>query len=708
MIKKSEYDKLVESYRDLQLRVTRFSNVEQELINIRDQLDDELNIYKRLSQFNADSFKVIAQVDFLKLVSEAIIDLFELECSVVYFKSQNQENYTNLLVEGFNLPAANNLLFEEQTRQLVENLASNKTSKISVESFANLSLYTPFHEGVAFVFTNNIYDYSINLIGLVTKKHAPLYDPIETRDETIFEVFAHQVKSHIENRLKEEKINAQLLDISKSRIELKKLSMIATKTKNSVVISDRFGNIEWVNKAFEEVTGYQKEEVIGKKPKEFLQGPSSDEKSIQKISSSLKKKQNVEVTILNYKKDKKAYYNQLEIIPIFDENEELINFISLQKDITEETKFKQEILKINSRFELIAQKTNIGIWEWDDIQKTIHWNDVLIDMYGVRRSDVEPELFDFWKASLHPEDRERIIAEVDDLISDKITDSLVQDYRIRRYDNQEERILKCHVIAERNPDGKMIRLIGTATDNTEIKRFEDDILEKNDELKKINAELDNFVYRVSHDLRSPLLSIKGILSLLFLSGNLTEETISYLKLAESSVIRLDETIQEILEYSRNARLEMTLQSFDVEEVVRQVYEDLKFSTDTSIRFDCDFNGSSIITSDKSRIEILVKNLMGNAFKYKRNDISNPFVRFNMSMNDQEIQLSFEDNGEGIEEKHLDKIFDMFYRASSQSQGTGLGLYICKEIATKLNGSITLSSQPKKGTTVQIKLPIINL
>lgn len=708
MHQKLAYNKLLEKYSDLQLRVTRFSTVEQELINTRDQLDHELIMYKRLSKFNVESFNCKSHLDFLKLVNEAIIDLFEIECSVVYFQLKNKDFRSTFFIEGFNVVEEKKAEFENQITQLFSNHELNTTYKISKSDLGQLSIFEQFNEGITFSLSNNDNEYIIRLIGLNSIKNAPFYGIIEKRVETIFEVFAQQVKSHIENRLKEEKIKDQLLDISKSRIELKKLSLIATRTKNSVIISDQHGKIEWVNKAFEEITGYEKNEVLGKKPKEFLQGPASDPELINKISQSLERKENIELTLVNYKKNKEPYYNQLEITPIFDENNELINFISLQRDITEETKSKLEILKINSRFELIADKSNIGIWEWDAINQSIIWNDVLIKMYGVRRSDVEPVLLDFWKSSIHPDDRERIITEVNQLIEDKSNDILEQEYRIIRLNDFEERFLKCHTLIERNKEGNMLRLIGTAIDITEIKQFENDILTKNEELNKINAELDNFVYSVSHDLRSPLLSIKGILSLVFNAGNLTEETINYLKLAESSVTRLDGTIQEILEYSRNARLELSLQTFNLETIVRQIYDDLKFSTNDIIDFICDLDCSPIIHSDKSRIEILLKNLIGNAFKYKRKDITNPFVHFRMRKDSDNLYLTIEDNGEGIEEKHLDKIFDMFYRASSASQGTGLGLYICKEITTKLNGTIEITSEPKKGTSVCINLPIKDL
>jgi len=284
---------------------------------------------------------------------------------------------------------------------------------------------------------------------------------------------------------------------------------------------------------------------------------------------------------------------------------------------------------------------------------------VLYDIYGASQPETDSVLFDFWKSCIHPDDRLTVVSESNHLVENVNEQLLEQEYRIVRQNDKEIRDLKCVTLVERNKDGIMLRLIGTAIDVTEIKQYERAILTKNQELKKINSELDNFVYSVSHDLRSPLLSIKGILSLVFNGSQIDEMTTNYLKLAEKSVIRLDETIQEILEYSRNARLEVNYEEFDVDTMIQTIFEDLKFSTSENFEFNFKITGNPIIHSDKSRVEILLKNLIGNSVKYQRKDIQNPFVLVDFTHSDlNEIKFTISDNGEGIPEKHLTKIFDM--------------------------------------------------
>jgi signal transduction histidine kinase len=248
-------------------------------------------------------------------------------------------------------------------------------------------------------------------------------------------------------------------------------------------------------------------------------------------------------------------------------------------------------------------------------------------------------------------------------------------------------------------------IIVTGVDISELIKVQEAVNRKNDELQKINAELDNFVYSISHDLRSPLLSIKGIVSLIMHSSEIDEKTQKYLEMVDGSATRLDGTIQEILEYSRNSRLDLAHETFNVVAMVQQSYNDLRFSAEGQMELLLDIQTDPFVVSDKSRLGVLLKNIIGNSIKYRRKDIES-FVKFTLARNEGKLIMTISDNGEGIDSKHLDKIFTMFYRGTTSSIGTGLGLYICKEIVNKLNGDLLVESTPGQGTTMTITLPEI--
>jgi signal transduction histidine kinase len=220
---------------------------------------------------------------------------------------------------------------------------------------------------------------------------------------------------------------------------------------------------------------------------------------------------------------------------------------------------------------------------------------------------------------------------------------------------------------------------------------------------KLNEELDNFVYSVSHDLRSPLLSVKGILTLLYESGKIDPSGEKYLRMAESSIDRLDNTIQDILEYSRNSRLDVKREWFDMSEVVKQIFDDIQFISETPIQFEINIDGESNVYSDKTRVTTIIKNLVSNAAKYRKLDTQICYVKFHLWRSENEFHFEVSDNGIGIPKAQIAHVFTMFYRVSTERVGTGLGLFIVQEITDKLGGRIHLESEVDRGTTVRISI-----
>ena len=225
-----------------------------------------------------------------------------------------------------------------------------------------------------------------------------------------------------------------------------------------------------------------------------------------------------------------------------------------------------------------------------------------------------------------------------------------------------------------------------------------------EKLLKTNKELDSFVYSVSHDLRSPLLSVRGLLQLSMEETKGDKMLEQYLEMANKSIDHLDDTIREILAYSRNTRIEVTHAPFDIGVLIDQIYHDLAYAEKVNIQFSKDIQGSPILVSDHSRVSTVMRNLIGNAVKYSKKNINDAYIKTIVSHSGNQMIIKVEDNGEGISKENLVKVFDMFFRATTSSQGTGLGLYICKEILLKLHGKIEAWSESGKGTTMVVTVP----
>jgi signal transduction histidine kinase len=225
----------------------------------------------------------------------------------------------------------------------------------------------------------------------------------------------------------------------------------------------------------------------------------------------------------------------------------------------------------------------------------------------------------------------------------------------------------------------------------------------NSSLIKTNHELDNFIYIVSHDLRSPLLSTKGLIDLAKMKINEREQVLKYLGLATKSINNLDDIIHEILAYSRNARTGINEENFDLKELVKEVFDGLRFAAGNHFRFREEYVGDTMLYCDKSRLSTVLRNIIGNSVKYQRKDISTPEVFFRFETLPNKCLISITDNGEGIPTESQQKVFDMFYRGTSTGSGSGLGLYICKEMLDKMNARYAIKSVPGEGTSFTISL-----
>jgi len=225
--------------------------------------------------------------------------------------------------------------------------------------------------------------------------------------------------------------------------------------------------------------------------------------------------------------------------------------------------------------------------------------------------------------------------------------------------------------------------------------------EKNIELRKVNDELDHFVYSVSHDLRSPLSSILGLINVAKLSKE-PGELLTILGMIEGRVSAQDRFIREIIDYSRNARTEVRKSSFSLHDVVEQILENFRFMTNyNKISVRNKIGEDEQVDTDKTRLSIIMSNLLENAIKY--HDLSKPEPFVDIEFNRSAGCIIVRDNGSGIPEEFQDRIFDMFFRASDTSSGSGLGLFITKESVRKMGGAIEVSSRYKEGTEFRVFL-----
>lgn len=254
--------------------------------------------------------------------------------------------------------------------------------------------------------------------------------------------------------------------------------------------------------------------------------------------------------------------------------------------------------------------------------------------------------------------------------------------------------------------GKVIGASKIMRDITEQKKYENDLIHFNAELKKTNAELDRFVYSTSHDLRAPLKSMMGLIYMMGEDIDLENTDLhDRLKMLGNSVKKLDDFIEEILRYSRNSRMVLEKNEVDFRKMLEEIKRDHKFSEEIKgVQIVEEINSEEIFISDYNRLSIVLNNIFSNALKYRDFSKDASIVKITINADEKKARIVVEDNGIGITNENQEKIFDMFYRATTQASGSGIGLYIVKEALDKLGGTISVESELHYGTKFIIDVP----
>lgn len=241
------------------------------------------------------------------------------------------------------------------------------------------------------------------------------------------------------------------------------------------------------------------------------------------------------------------------------------------------------------------------------------------------------------------------------------------------------------------------------TQFTEIEQSAKLLKTQNRELKKLNGELDRFIYSAAHDLKSPLASLSGLVHLAKREIN-SDKHGHYFERMEHSIVKLESFIKDITDYAKNKRQQLKVEVIDLEKLIEGALFDLQFlpqgkRVQTFLRV-----SSSDFHTDRTRLEIVIKNILSNAYRYYDTSKKSSYIFIEATQDKDVVILDIMDNGIGIGKEHLSKIFDMFYRAVDTSHGTGIGLFLVKESVKMLRGKISVKSSLGEWTRFTISLP----
>lgn len=447
------------------------------------------------------------------------------------------------------------------------------------------------------------------------------------------------------------------------------------------------GRLIYVNNyALKMMAAQHPKDLIGKNVIDFVH-PDDKEMAIGRVKRALSGETANVIEEKYVRVDGKVINVEVSSHPVTYEGEAAVQVIV--KDVTERKEAEETIRKTETLFSQLFQNAPMAIVMLNDRGTVVKINKGFEEMFGFTLEELSgKELNQF----IVPEGLE---SEGNDL------DTLISSYRVIRMETT--RIQKTgkplSVIIYGVPvhlDETTIGIFGVYVDITERKKVEE-------ELKIRNTELDNFVYKVSHDLRAPLSSILGLVNLANLPGN-DDNLKDYIPLVGQKVKQLDHFISDVLSHSKNLKLDIETDFIDLRKIIDQTFTDLGYLKGASeIRKKISVVGVDFY-SDLWRIGEIFRNLVSNAIKYRKLDHPEPFIEIATHCTERATEILFKDNGIGIPVENLGRIFEMFYRASEQSEGSGLGLYIVKNAVDKLEGVVMVDSEPGQGTTFKIVLP----
>jgi PAS domain S-box-containing protein len=397
--------------------------------------------------------------------------------------------------------------------------------------------------------------------------------------------------------------------------------------------------------------------------------------------------------------DGRAYYWEMHFkSSARPDSSQIISVFS--RDITVRKAYQKKIIENEANLRSILNTIEDSIWLVNADYELIDFNKEFYKRYklayGIKLErganilalmpDELPELREMWRTRYESGLKGR---------PGKYTDTIPVDREWRTFE------IKTYPIVE---NGNVTGLTIYSRDITNQTRTEDLLKRQNEELIKINAELDRFVYSASHDLRAPLMSVKGLLNMIKLDPD-KKNTEHYLSLIEKSVLRLDLFIMDIINYSRNSRMEVMPMEIDFPALLQESIDSLKFMEGAdAVRSVRNITVSEPFYSDYSRLLIIFNNIISNAVRYRDTWKTDSYLKIDIHATAEKAVVRFTDNGMGIAEEYIDNIFKMFFRANADSKGSGLGLYIVKGVIEKLNGSIKVHSVLGEGTTFTIEIP----
>ncbi|WP_276484374.1 sensor histidine kinase [Paraflavitalea pollutisoli] len=403
---------------------------------------------------------------------------------------------------------------------------------------------------------------------------------------------------------------------------------------------------------------------------------------------------------------------------VLDGQGEVVKGVAINRDVTEKTQMLHDLMHYKR---IVGQKEeflNVGNWELDMATNRMTWSDGMYQLLGYRPEDrkEEMDLVEFYRLHMQPDEQRKANNAIQEIINNGET-----------YVRQSMLITKDGTVKAVEVFGKVLkdqqgnasRVLGTVRDITRLKEYEQELEVKVQELNRSNHDLEEFAYVASHDLQEPLRKLTTFGERLKnkCADQLTDEGSLYLNRMMASAENMRILIENLLEFSRVTRNQVSFEKKDLGVVIQEVLNDQDLEVEEG-KVEVQVGGMPTVEAVTTQMRQLFGNLLNNAIKFRRKGVL-PMIRISsehltrkekdklkLRSNQPYYRIEFADNGIGFEEAYSEKIFQLFQRLHGKAEypGSGMGLAICRKITDNHKGLIMASSIPGQGSTFSIILP----
>lgn len=479
--------------------------------------------------------------------------------------------------------------------------------------------------------------------------------------------------------------------------ELMKLSFVASKVNNAVVISDANNHVTWVNAAFEKITGFTLDDLKGRRLGDLIVGPKTDLKLLDEARQRIKAHQSFTVDLLSYRKDKQPIWLSIYNTVVMNDEGGVDIEVEIIIDITDKKNAEEEVQLLS----LVASQTNTGVNISDQNGNTTWVNHSLEKLTGYTLAELQGEKLGNIIANY--ENQRQLLSE--SRSKARNNESYVIEVEATTKEGKPIwlNVANTPVVNER---GQVIRQIDLITDITQRKQVERELVESKEKALQLSEAKEMFLSVMSHEIRTPLNAVIGMTHLL-LDNDPKVSQIDDLNILKFSAENLLNIINDILDFTKIETGNLLLESIpmDIKALATDIISSLQVNASKK------GNTLKLITSDlpdqvlgdKTRLYQILMNLLGNAIKFTGH--GNVDLKISQISDDSEhnvILFEIVDTGIGIPEDKLSYIFETFTQAKSDISrkygGTGLGLAITKKLVKLYHADILVESVEGKGTT----------